>query len=185
MKSPFFWDETALLSSATSSAEIFDTNGKKISVNNLQQPISIFLSNNIPKDLTGKLSGTLSSQDEAALFIVTVKDENSSLYLDVNTTEVKQNVSLLLRLHKSGTSMKESYNYSWNGNVEGFRTVVRLNMSGVYFLSLELALAKAGEENNSLSQTHVEASYNISATIVGCFFRNNYSDSWSVQGCQV
>lgn len=163
--------------------ELFDTKGNKLSVNNLQQPVSIFLSNNNSTDEPNDLRGTLTPQGNVALYRITVKDENSSLYFDINTTKLQRNSSFFLRLQKSGAPIAESYNRRWNGSSTGFQTVIQMNGSGVYFLSLSINFTQA--KDNLLNSSALEASYNIHVIVVRCLFRSKNSGLWSTQGCQV
>ena len=163
--------------------EFFDSKGNAIPLNNLQQDISIFLSNENTDGNHKELRGVLNSQNENASYRIPIDDDNSSLYLEVNATKLTANCLYLLRLHKSGTPLTESYSYQWNGSLDAIQRVVPLNGSGVYFLSLTNTLVEG--RNTSLNLTGLEVPYRMSISAVGCLYRNGLSGLWSAQGCQV
>ena len=152
-------------------------------MNNLQQDISIFLSNENTNGNHKELTGILKQRHENASYRIPIDDDNSSLYLEINTIKLTENSLYLLRLHKSGTPLTDSYSYQWNSSLDAIQRVVQLNGSGVYFLSLTNTLVEG--RNTSLNLTGFEVPYRMSISVVGCLYRNGLSGLWSAQGCQV
>lgn len=190
-ESPFPNQGSTPINSQVSSLELQDPSGKLISINNLSQPISIFLDNAKTPAGQSNMSGVLDQEEciNTTAYKIKVLEEESSIYLEVNCSsqDSKNDSHCVLMWRKNKHPDFLDHDFSWkigqsNGTFRALLTREMLNGTGDYFLGITWDRSRnvSCEDKGNTSVL-----FNATVNVVNCLYWDEERQYWSSSGCKV
>lgn len=187
-QSPFVAHDVIPVTSPVSTLELLDVSGKEIKIENLNEPVSIFLSLNESENWNqDNIRGIVRPNENITFFKITLEKE-FLLYLQIRCSGMMDaGEEMIVMGKKNVTPSNKHFDVLWtihscNTTVEKLLSGSYLNTSGEFYLGVKLS--DAGNVTNGTEMTS-EIEFNISVRSVGCYYWNESMQAWTTNGCKV
>ena len=188
LQNPFISSSAVPMDAPVSSLELLETTGKKIDIQNLTEPVSVFLRVNQSKNSDlDIITDVISLYNEIMFYKFEAGNENS-LYFRINCSGILRPEEMLLVMGKRNSKpSNENFDVSWslsscNGTITKLLTRKYLNNSAGFYLGLKL-LQEGNTTNGSTAASTIK--FNVVVKFIGCYYWNENQQAWKTDGCEV
>ncbi|XP_068716630.1 polycystin-1-like protein 2 [Montipora capricornis] len=187
LQNPFISSSAVPMDAPVSSLELLETSGKKIDIQNLTEPVSVFLRVNQSKNSDlDIITDVISLYNEIMFYKFEAGNENS-LYFRINCSGILRPEEMLLVMGKRNSKpSNENFDVSWslsscNGTITKLLTRKYLNNSAGFYLGL--LLQEGNTTNGSTAASTIK--FNVVVKSIGCYYWNENQQAWKTDGCEV
>lgn len=185
---PFISNNAMLINTPVSTLEVLETSGNEIVIQDLAEPISVFLSAKESQngDLNN-MSGVISSTDNMKVYNIE-NGEQSGLYFTINCSEIlTPGETLTVFGRRNLIPSNKKFDLSWslsscNTTLTKLLSRRYLNDSKSFYIGVKLL----GESNvTNTSTASREVAFSVLVKAVGCYYWNENMQAWRTDGCEV
>ncbi|PFX17783.1 Polycystic kidney disease protein 1-like 2 [Stylophora pistillata] len=186
-QTPFISNDATPIDTPVSTLEFLETSGKEIQIQDLAEPVSIFLSLN-QTDIKDRnnMTGIIDAKENITIFKID-SDNKSALYLTINCTGVMSGHKLIFTGRRNSKPRTDTFDFRWiiaSCNTTLKRLIARkyLNTSERLYLGVKLQ-TKSNATNITAITSRIR--YQVSVMAVGCYYWNEKMQAWTTDGCEV